>query len=116
MENTFYNRINLFLVAESMLFAAYATLATIHNNNTAVTAVLAFLGFVLTLVWSCVSHRSYINLGELSDNCRKEIPEYDKIVRSRESRFIKPTNKILGHYLPSIVLLAWLGLIVLVWV
>jgi len=54
-ENLFTNRSNLFLVAESMLFAAVATLrAAPHPTLTA--ALLASLGIYVTVVWLRVSH------------------------------------------------------------
>jgi hypothetical protein len=56
-EDIFYQRSNFFLVAEAMLFTAWATLAAASTRLVVQELTISTLGFVLGIVWIYVSGR-----------------------------------------------------------
>ena len=59
-DNIFYERLHFFLVAESMLFVALATLfGSSQSGLSIVTNIIETLGIVLTIIWGYEAQGSY---------------------------------------------------------
>jgi hypothetical protein len=79
VDNMLMQRVNFFLVAESMLLVGYATLLSNtqmpHVNNLSIARVIAWFGLIITAIWIYTSYFSYDYLKKL----RKKSDDYLKI-------------------------------------
>lgn len=107
-EMVFYQRINFFLVAESMLFVAYCTLLAGSNRPAGMLSGLIGLGFVLGLAWVLVSHRQIKVIDHISSVCRDRFVDYADL-RSKRSKSAISSSKVLAYGVPAIVLLTWVA-------
>lgn len=105
-EMVFYQRINFFLVAESMLFVAYSTLLAGSNRQGGMLLGLIVLGFMLCLAWLLVSHRQIRVIEHISNVCRTRFADYAHL-RAQRSPSLISSSKVLAYGVPAIVLLTW---------
>ena len=108
-EDTFNNRTNFFLVAESMLLVSYVTVPSTASGRYWLLAVIVFLGFAFTVPWLCVQWRAYKNMGGLGNRVAETIPEYREIRADRASAI--KANFAIGIVLPIVTLLAWIAIL-----
>lgn len=109
-ENVFYQRINFFLVAESMLLVAYATVLSKENFLfTAITIIT--IGILLTVIWLIVNHRQKITVDHVRNYIIDKLPEYRSLRQNRPKSFI--SSWILMTYLvPLLLIFSWITLLV----
>src|SRR3989344_9704025 len=69
-ENTLTNRANFFLLGESMLVAAYATLNANHKSGRGMCIV--WLGLIISCVWLMWGTKFYCNTRKLVTMAKKE--------------------------------------------
>ena len=75
-------RSNYFLIAESMLVVAYtglissASAAAQQTSTIWVARILAFFGFLLTIVWMYVNRRQWYVIQHLRERALELVPEY----------------------------------------
>jgi hypothetical protein len=112
-EMIFYQRINFFLIAESMLFVAFTTLLGSTANYREFLVVLALLGFLLGLVWLYVGARQLYVIDYVSRYCRETYAEYAQL-KDRRYEPVFSSTKMLAYFVPVMVLIVWLWGIVLV--
>ena len=97
----FSNRMNAFLVAESMLLIAY-----ISNNN----IVFPTLGILITIIWIVVNYRHVSGtMRSLIERVNIHFATY-RVVQSEMDNVGVPNTVLLGYVLPSIILVMWIVL------
>jgi small-conductance mechanosensitive channel len=110
-EDIFYQRLNFFLVAESMLFVAYTTLFASPRSIFSVIIVLSTLGSILTLVWIYVSSRQLNVMRQIAKESQEAVNVYARI-REERSKWPVSSTKLLAYFVPLVVLLAWLTIVI----
>jgi hypothetical protein len=111
-ENTFTNRINFFLVAESMLMVSYATIANNYQlRNRTIGLVIILLGVLFTVAWFYVNLRAAINMTDIVGRIRKAIPLYQDIWSKRWHIKRLSARHVLAYFMPCILFLAWVSLL-----
>ena len=82
-DSVFNERQNYFLVAESMLLVAYATLLSAQQPKIFIAKVIASFGVLLTLAWIYVNARQWYVLRHLRERCITVLPDYEKTYQTR---------------------------------
>jgi hypothetical protein len=108
-EDIFYQRSNFFLVAEAMLFTAWATLAAASTRLVVQELTISTLGFVLGIVWIYVSGRQVDVISQISSEASQVIGIYKKIRNERHAAPFSST-KLLAYFVPTAVMTAWIVL------
>ncbi len=109
-DNVFNERQNFFLVSQSMLLVAYATLLSASQPNIPVARITASLGVLLTLVWIYVNARLYYIVRHIQDRAISMIPEYKETIRTRTKWPISST-RLMAYFVPLIIGAVWAILI-----
>jgi hypothetical protein len=110
-----FQRGNLFLVAESLLVVAYATmLPTSHTGAGEILAarVIATFGLLLTVMWLYVGHRHLRYCMLIRMRMLEMLPEYRETrARWRSSRI--SSLPLITYFLPSLAIVMWVFLLVI---
>jgi hypothetical protein len=108
-EGVFYNRLNFFLVFESLLFAA----AVAGGNEGPPKGVVAFVclqGLVGSLFWWYAQVNKLVLLKALEQRCVQAFDEFrESLQLADESRIFREwsSNRFLAHAFPVLFLVAW---------
>lgn len=107
---------NYFLIAESMFVVAYAgllssglssTLSVLQQTNILLVArILAFFGFLLTLVWIYVNQRQWQIFRHIQERAREIVPEYKVTYETRPKRRISATV-LIAYFVPAPIGIMW---------
>lgn len=106
-------RSNYFLIAESMLVVAYTGLissvsSTAQQTSTLLIArILAFFGFLLTIVWIYVNRRQWYVIQHLRDRALELVPEYKVTVETRRKWRIS-SIWLMVYLVPALIGVMWL--------
>ncbi len=110
-ENVFYSSINIFLIVESMLFVAIATILTSKNLSglNPIPQALTLLGLIFTLIWIYVNWRRrkcYIHVRKLTEDA---CPEYKKLREDRSKGLKAPFSSwaIMTYLIPLMMFAVW---------
>lgn len=106
-DNLFTNRANFFLVAESFLFMAFATLCT--SKYICLSFIIGLAGIVISVIWH---HISSLQLNKTITPIKERLEkdesyiyiEWYKIAKKSEG---KGLHKKLGIWLPQVFILSW---------
>jgi len=109
-DTIFYQRLNVFLVAESMLLVAFALLFSSPEKSFFVPLIVVILGCFLTAAWLYVSHRQMVVINQIRMEAEKAVPTYRKIRKDRP-KVLLGSMSTLTYIVPSIVFLIWLALL-----
>lgn len=117
-EDVLYGRINVFLVAQSMLFVAYTTSAT-QTHSGLIAGAIAYMGTVLTILWLFGLMRQVFVFKFAQDYVMKRIPTYQGIRNKRKEDEDKKWfhshfagQELLCYSLPLLTLVMWFVLII----
>ena len=106
----FSNRINFFMVAESIFFAAFAALLVVRQNNSNLITILGIAGILFSLVWFYVlTVQIYFTIKPIKQILLEKLPEYQYIDHGRKR--VERSNSLLGCILPLVFLFIWIVLI-----
>lgn len=116
-DNLQHSRHNIFIVAQSIFFTAYAT----ASKDVAVWPVIVALGIVTGVLWLCLSERLYAGMKALSEgylepNEKKKVtgdPIYGEYLSALAKSRLPSGRFILNIALPGITVAAWLVLLAL---
>ena len=121
-DNAFTERGNYFLIAESMLVVAYAGLlssgqssassAVQQTNILLVARILAFFGFLLTVVWIYVNRRQWQVVQHLQERTRQLVPEYKVTYETRPKRRISSTW-LMAYFVPAVIGVMWVIFVII---
>ena len=107
-DNLFTSRINLFLVAESMLLISYVTSLNFSKDNDLIGLLLIILAIALTLVFWNILNKNVDYIKQLRTNLEDAYPSYKE---ERDKKPITYANDLLGFVLPFVFLIVWIILI-----
>jgi hypothetical protein len=106
----FTDRVNFFLIAESMLFAAFATLAIHFPQEPRLPTILVFAGIFITAIWIIVSiGQIHYILDPIKTELEHIHPEWNKIFK-RSKKWLR-IDDIVGITLPIWIICVWILLL-----
>jgi hypothetical protein len=110
-DDTYNNRLNFFLVFESVLLGVVGTLFTRTTTSFPILRIIALYGLAITLLWMYVQARHKAVLDAMKARARQIFQkEYGVAVKHR-GRWPIPVMWLLTYMLPLLVAIAWLGLL-----
>jgi hypothetical protein len=109
LDNNFYNRLNFFLVFESVLLGVVGLLNSRPNGSILVLKLIMLLGFSLTVLWGYVQARQKYLLDDLTEQVKAVASEY-RITLERRKQAKWPISSVwlLAYIVPLLVALIWL--------
>ncbi len=114
-DTMFNNRLNFFLVSESILIAIVGNLANSANPNTLALILLILLGFIFTVLWYNIQSKQRYLLRIAKDKCRSCMPEYDNYKSDSERKsWTFSVTGILAKGIPSLIGAIWIALFIFV--
>lgn len=116
IETLFYNRLNFFLVFESVLLGVVGALYSKPNPANPVLKVIVILGFCITVIWIFVQARHKRILDVLSTRTTELMPEFRESWRKIKERmdwirYNVPALFLLTYIVPTMVALVWIFLL-----
>ena len=110
-DKLFTTRVNLLLVAESLLFLSYVTTICCEQNiKNCISVTIGITGLIMTILIGFVNIRASSNLEELKKLIDKTYPFYKKI---RKKRVFGSANIVLGWIITILFILTWVVLLAL---
>jgi hypothetical protein len=111
--NTFYNRLNFFLIFESVLLGAISLLHSGPTLSLAIVRAIIVFGLTLTLIWWYTQARQKHMLYTATTYAQEVIPEYRELL-ARMKKEVLPylTWDLLTHAIPALTLLLWALLLI----
>jgi hypothetical protein len=109
IENIFYQRVNFFLLAESMLFVAFATVL----QSRLIALLMITIGTSLTVIWLLVNTRHTSIYRHIRNFLEKECSVYKTIHDTRPQAAIGSWVMI-AYLVPCLILAGWVTLFVVV--
>lgn len=109
-DHLFSERQSLFLVAESMLVAAYAGALEADARSAALS--IGVFGLVMTIAWGYVSRRQHGLVEFIQVRARAELPEYREICAARPPARLR-SRTVIAFGLPLLLSALWIVLLVL---
>ena len=108
-QNRFDNRLNFFLVFESVLLGVVGVLYSRPSPAKVVLIALICLGFVLTAFWEYIQARERYLLNDLETQLKEVAPEYRETVMRRERmKWPISSTALLAYGVPALVALIWI--------
>ena len=107
-DELFTSRLNIFFLAESLLFLSYATLIQ-NGNNGKILLFMGLLAILITFIYLVVISRTAIYINELKGRL---IPLYPNYARFRRERVTPSGVNYLLVSLPLVFLVAWIILFI----
>lgn len=112
-EDLLYQRINVFLIAQSMLFVAYT-----EAKDGLISGAISYLGTVMTILgWFSIIRQRFV-LQFARDYVKDKVTAYGELQKKRKKEEDKlwfhrhfSGQELLCFSLPLLMLLVWLGLI-----
>lgn len=108
-EGIFYSRLNVFLVCESLLFAA----AVASGNDGLPKDIVAFIcviGAIVSLIWWYAQINKLVLLKVLEQRCAQAFEEFRESLQMADQRRLLhewSSNRFLTHAFPVLFLFAW---------
>jgi hypothetical protein len=110
----FNNRLNFFLVFESVLLGVVAMLFSKSSSEKLVLAIIICLGLVLTIMWGYIQARQKYIRDRLQVRIQEVLPEYRAILEDRDQIKKWPFSSIslLSYGVPSLIVFIWILLLI----
>lgn len=113
IENNFNNRLNTFLLLETILFSAVTLLYSRQSTDTFMLLSIIILGLGLTLIWGYAQARQRYVYMSIKKRCIKELREFRDTQDERaKRRWPVSTTVILTFITPALMALVWIALLV----
>jgi hypothetical protein len=110
-QNRFDNRLNFFLVFESVLLGVVGVLYSRPSPAKIMLIALICLGFVLTFFWGYIQARERYLLNDLEAQLKEVAPEYRETMMRRErTKWPISSTLLLAYGVPSLVAIIWIVL------
>jgi hypothetical protein len=111
--NTFYNRLNFFLIFESVLLGAISLLYSRPIPSLFIVKAIAVFGLILTLIWWYTQARQKHMLYIATTYAQEVIPEYRELqARMKKEALPYLTWNLITHAVPALTLLLWTILLI----
>jgi hypothetical protein len=113
VDTMLHNRMNFFLVFESVLLSVVSVLYSRPSSPKAVLFTIICLGFVLTLLWGYVQARQKWVRDSLKAFRREVMPEYEMTMKRREQvKWPIDSTTLTTYGVPPLVGLVWIVLLI----
>ena len=111
-ENIFNNRLNFFLVFESVLLGVVAMLFGASISNMGVIRIIIVLGIAITVIWSYIQVKQK-HLLDLMKACIKGAdPDYQMTREAHEKqKWPFSVTWLLAYIIPPLIILVWIALL-----
>ena len=111
--NAFYNRLNAFLIFESILLGVIGLLYSRSVPPMFAVKLFTVFGIVITFIWWYVQYRQRHHLNVINSYAEEIMPEYRAIqAKLQKEIFPSLSRNLLTHAIPLLVLLLWLLLLI----
>ena len=112
-ETVFNDRLNFFLIFESVLLGVVGML---YSKEPALSkwilVPMSSLGLLITIIWGYVQSRQRVNLKGLIRRLYKHLPEFRETLQERPKKWRRlSSTMLLAHVIPILVTLVWLALL-----
>jgi hypothetical protein len=108
----FNERLNFFLVFESLLIATVASLYNSPHPKVSIIRFIIIIGLLLTGVWSYVQIRQKQTLFDLKEKTKSLDSNYAEILNRRSDSGLRiSTISLLAYWVPFLVSLIWFVLL-----
>jgi hypothetical protein len=121
-ENIFYNRLNVFLVCESLLFAAVVSaLSGESRPERPVLALMCVVGVLVSLLWWVAQANKLALYKTLVARARRELDEFRDTLETNQREGWKGVlqncsgSTMLAHAFPVLFTAAWSVLLLVSW-
>ena len=112
-DEVFYDRLNFFLVFESILLGVVVTLFSKSSPEKLVLVTIICLGLVITILWAYTQARQKYIRDRQQARTQEVLPEYQAIVEDRErGKWPFSSVKLLTYGVPVLIALVWIVLFV----
>lgn len=112
-ENVFYNRLNFFLVFESVMFAAAMSVVTSKETIAwRLIVVISVMGVVVSLLWWFALWNKLVLLRTLEERAKLACAEFAETVRVADRhKFLRArANTIFAHFFPWLFIAGWVAM------
>jgi hypothetical protein len=107
-QNRFDNRLNFFLIFESVLLGVVGTLYSKSASAKPILITIICLGFFLTVLWGYIQAREKFLFEGVEKRLKEVAPEYGEIVFRREQmRWPLHSTPLLTYGVPALIALVW---------
>ncbi len=112
VEDNFYNRLNFFLVFESILLSSVVNVVFSKlSSGKIVLIIIILLGLTITSLWGYAQARQKHILENLRIRLKNIAPEYKETVESR-GKWPVSSMGLLTYMVPPIIGLLWIALLI----
>ena len=105
--NAFYNRLNFFLIFESVLLGVVGILSSKSSSTMLALKIMTALGLTLTVFWGYTQARQKYLLDDINSYMKSILPEY-KAILERRAKWPLSTLWVETYILPALVALIWI--------
>lgn len=111
--STFYNRLNFFLIFESVLLGTIGLLYSKSMTSLFVVKAITVFGLILTLLWWYTQARQKHMLYIATTYAQEVIPEYNELLgRMKKEALPYLTWNLITHAIPILTLSLWAILLI----
>jgi hypothetical protein len=111
-DKIFNDRLNFFLVFESVLLSVVALIRSSPNNNPVGIAAIILHGLLITILWTCVQAKQKHTLQIMKQQTLEVDRDYKKIVELRKGiKWPFSITWIFTYAIPGLVGMIWLILL-----
>ena len=108
-QNRFDNRLNFFLIFESVLLGVVGTLYSKSASTKPVLITIICLGFFLTVLWGYIQAREKYLFEGVEKRLEEVAPEYRETLRRREQRrWPLHSTPLLTYGVPAMITAVWI--------
>jgi len=108
-QNRFDNRLNFFLIFESVLLGVVGTLYSKSASTKPVLITIICLGFFLTVLWGYIQAREKYLFEGVEKRLEEVAPEYRETLRRREQRrWPLRSTPLLTYGVPAMITAVWI--------
>ena len=115
INSNYYNRLNFFLVFESVLLGVVGVLYSKPGSAALLVKMIILLGLSLTVIWGYAQGRIKYLLDYIDEQVAKVAPEFKVTQEERKrSRWFISSKWLLTYIIPILVALVWFVLLFIV--
>lgn len=112
-QNRFDNRLNFFLIFESVLLGVVTALSSKATSVNLILVTIICLGFFLTVLWGYTQIREKFLFEVVEKRLAEELPEYEETFRRQEmGKWPFPSTFVLTYGVPGLIAIVWILLFV----
>ena len=112
-DNGFNDRLNFFLIFESVLLGVVGVLFSKPTSAMFFLRVIIILGICVTIIWGYVQAWQLYVLRSITTRLKEVAPEYQLTLERRaQVRWPIPARGLLTYAIPLLVLLVWIVLLI----